>query len=164
MNKEITYLARQLQTAYEGEPWFGRNIRELISEVDIQTALYKTDEDQHSILELVYHMLTWREFTISRIEPDQQKDLKYFEDNDWRKLDHGDESLWQEGLKRLDESQKKLLALISNLDDSYLSKEVDERKYNFRFLLNGIIQHDIYHAGQIAYIRKMVASLKTDSL
>jgi hypothetical protein len=35
---------------------------------------------------------------------------------------------------------------------------VDERKYNFRKLLHGLIQHDIYHLGQIAYIKKIASS------
>lgn len=164
MNKETQYLAKQLEIAYQGEPWFGRATSELLAEVDINTALYKTDDDQHSILELVYHMINWREFTISRLQPDASKDMKYFEKNDWIKLDHGDDTVWEKGLAQLEASQKELLRLLNGLPDEKLSEMVEDRQYNFRFLLNGIIQHDIYHLGQIAYIKKYVAVLKTNSV
>jgi hypothetical protein len=45
---------------------------------------------------------------------------------------------------------------LKTKDDSFLKEIVDYRDYNFRFLLNGLIQHNIYHIGQIAYIKKLL--------
>ncbi len=56
--------------------------------------------------------------------------------------------------KRLDETQADLIAGIEKQTDDLLGQIVAERKYNFRKLLHGLIQHDIYHLGQIAYIVK----------
>ena len=50
-----------------------------------------------------------------------------------------------------------IIALLQTKDDEFLKEIVDYRKYNFRFLLNGLIQHNIYHIGQIAYIKKILA-------
>ena len=97
MNKEILFLLTQLKDAYEGEPWFGRNAKELLSEVTEDIAFQKPSE-QHSILELVWHMITWREFTISCLQALPGKDMNYFEQNDWQKLDHSNKALWQQGL------------------------------------------------------------------
>ena len=155
MNREITYIAAQLKEVFEGDPWFGRNAKALLGEVT-EAIAFERPNGQHSILELVWHMITWREFTISRFKKDAAKDLRYFESNDWRALDHSDKSLWQQGVQRLYETQNELLEIIQEQKDDILEQHVEERNYDFRKLLNGIVQHDIYHLGQIAYIRKLV--------
>lgn len=155
MKKEVQYLSKQLQNSYEGEPWFGRSIKTTLGEIDADTALQKPN-DQHSILELLYHMIIWREFTISRLQPGNDQTMKYFDQNDWRNLDHSDKSLWEKGLQLLQNTQQLLSVLLENLDDEVLGKQVAEREYNYRALLHGIIQHDIYHIGQIAYVKKLL--------
>lgn len=157
MNSEILFLREQIKDAYEGDPWFGRNAMELLNEVSESDAFQKP-AGEHSILELVWHIITWREFTISRLQPSPEKNLLYFEQNDWRQLDHSNTALWQQGLNRLQQTQNELDSLLENHGDGLLEKMVDERKYNFRKLLHGLIQHDIYHLGQIAYIKKMLQS------
>lgn len=153
--KEIGLLIEQLNDAWEGEPWFGRNAKALLGEVDEQTAFTKLN-GQHSILELVWHMANWREFAISLLAP-SEKTPAYFEENDWRELDHTHTGLWQEGLKKLQATQAELLSLLAQKDDSLLEQHVTDRTYTYRKLLTGILQHDIYHLGQIAFIRKQMA-------
>ena len=155
MNKEIQYLVSQLQESYNGDPWFGRNAEKLLGEVT-ETLAFQKPNGQHSIAELVWHMVNWREFVISRFKKDETKDLHYFEANDWRQLDHSDRSLWQHGLQKLNETQELLINILQDQSDSSLDKTVEERTYNYRNLLNGIVQHDIYHLGQIAYLVKFL--------
>jgi uncharacterized damage-inducible protein DinB len=153
MNSEIQQIIFQLTDTYDGDPWFGKSAKKLLAEASDVKITEKTNE-QHSILELLWHMITWREFTISRLEPVDGKDLNYFEENDWRELDHSDKSLWQKGLQMLDDTQLNLIYLLQQQNDNLLNEKVQGRTYNFRKLLYGIIQHDIYHLGQIAYIKK----------
>ena len=155
MNKEMQYIAEQLKDAYEGDPWFGRNALALLAEVNEQTA-FERPNGQHSIVELVWHMITWRAFTISRFTKEEGKDLHYFEDRDWRELDHSDKSLWQQGLQRLQQTQDELIEILQKQKDELLDQNVEERNYNYKKLLYGIVQHDIYHLGQIAYINKLL--------
>ncbi len=153
MRTETDIIISQLKDAYEGDPWFGRNAKELLSEVDEQTAFTKPNS-QHSILELVWHIVTWREFTIDRMQP--EKTVDYFEELDWRELDHNNKTLWPQGLQRLQETQDRLVSLLKQSDDSILEQPVKEKTYTFRKLLHGLVQHDIYHLGQIAFINKAV--------
>lgn len=152
MQTEINAIIKQLNEAYEGEPWFGRNIKALLSEVDGETALMRLNR-QHSILELLWHMVNWREFVISHLNP-SEKNLAWFEEHDWQELNSENTALWPEGLQRLQQTQDELLRLLAQKEDSLLEKNVSERKYDYRTLLNGIIQHDIYHLGQIAFVSK----------
>lgn len=155
MNQEILQVAEQLKDAYEGEPWFGRSIKDILNEIGEATVFEKLN-GQHSILELLWHMITWREFTLSRLRNDDQMPIKYFEENDWRELDHSNKTLWKQGLQQFAKLHNELIEVIQQQKDEILSQRVGDRKYDFRKLLYGIIQHDIYHLGQIAYIKKML--------
>lgn len=155
MNREILLLAEQIKTAYEGDPWFGRNVREILSEIN-EAVVFEKPGGQHSILELLWHMITWKEFTISRLRNDNSISLQYFEKNDWRELDHSDKSLWQQGLKQFSQLHNELVEVLQQQEDELLSKRVEGRQYDFRKLIYGIVQHDIYHLGQIAYVKKML--------
>ncbi len=153
MNTEILQIQEQLKEAFEGDPWFGRSVKSLLKDVEESIAFEKPN-GEHSILELLWHIIIWREFTINRLRKDEKRSLQYFEDNDWQLLVHTDKNLWKKGLKRLDETQSELLEKLQQYDDTILNEIVAGRKYNFRKLLDGIIQHDIYHIGQIAYLTK----------
>ena len=155
MNREILLSAEGIKDAYEGQPWFGRSVKEILNEID-ESIVFEKPNAQHSILELVWHMITWKEFTINRIRNDNTTSVHYFEENDWRELDHSDKSLWQQGLQRLAKVQNELVEVVQQQKDDLLAQRVNERNYNFRKLLYGIKEHDIYHLGQIAYIKKML--------
>lgn len=155
MNNELKMYAAQLNENFSGEPWFGRNIQAILKEINEDIASQKPN-GQHSILELLYHMINWRLFTINRLEKSSAT-VKSFEENDWQVLDHQDKSLWQKGIEQLNDTQQRLLNLINTMKDEDLQSPVHERDYENRTLINGIIQHDIYHLGQIAYIKKMLS-------
>lgn len=154
MTKELSSIIRNLENVNTGEPWFGRAIFSLLDEIDESVTSIKPNAGSHSCIELLYHMITWAEFTLKRLEKDQINDLEAFEKLDWREIDpqiHG----WEEGVQHFKDIHQKIISLLSSKDDSLLDEKVDYRQYNFRFLLNGLIQHNIYHAGQIVYVGKM---------
>jgi uncharacterized damage-inducible protein DinB len=155
MNREILLIAEQLKNAYQGEPWFGRSIKEILSEIDI-AIVFEKPKGQHSILELLWHVITWKEFTLSRLRNDNGKSVQYFEKNDWRQLGHSDKTLWQQGLQEFSKLHNELIEVIQQQKDEILSQRVSDKNYDFRKLLYGVKEHDIYHLGQIAYIKKML--------
>src|SRR5438105_4413575 len=155
MNTEISLIVEQFKDVYEGDPWYGRSVVALLTEVNEQTAFEKPN-GQHSIVEILWHMVNWREFTISRLKKDDSKDVHSFEQTDWVELDHSDRSIWLKGIYRLQQTQNELMETLKQNDDDLLEKTVAGRQYFFRKLLYGILQHDIYHIGQIAYINKQI--------
>ena len=157
MNTEILQVAEQIKDAYEGDPWFGRSIKSLLNDTDESIAFEKPN-GQHSILEIVYHIINWRKFTINRIREGDEVSLKYFEECDWQQLDHNDKSLWKKALHKLSALQAELIEVMQHQKDDILTETVPGRNYNFRKLLYGVIQHDIYHTGQIAYLTKLLRS------
>jgi uncharacterized damage-inducible protein DinB len=155
MNKEIQSIIRNFENTLDGTPWFGRPVYALMREVDESIASTKPNENSHSLTELLYHMLTWAEFTLNRLERNMVTDMAASEKLDWREIDptiHG----WEEGLSALIATHQHIIALLHTKDDEFLKEKADYRNYNFRFMLNGLIQHNIYHAGQIAYLKKLL--------
>lgn len=156
MNKELQSIIRNLENTLDSTPWYGRPVYEILREVESSFAYEKPSPGSHSLIELLYHMLTWAEFTLKRIEKDKINDLAAFEKLDWRDIDpmlHD----WDEALAAFIATHQQIIAILQTKDDAFLDEKVDYREYNFRFLLNGLIQHNIYHLGQVAFLRKLLA-------
>jgi uncharacterized damage-inducible protein DinB len=156
MNKETQSIIKKLETTLSGEPWFGRAVYQILEEVDVKKVYLKPNNTEHSLIELLYHMITWADFTLKRLEKDKINDLAAAEELDWRIINPKIHT-WKKGLAEFKAINKKIIALLNKKDDDFLLEIVDYRKYNFRFLLNGMIEHTIYHLGQIAYLNKMLA-------
>ena len=155
MNKEISIIISLVKDAYNGDPWFGRSVKSLLNDVK-EDYVFERPNNQHSILELLWHMILWREFVLNNFRNYNKKDVEYFEENDWRNLDHSDRTLWQKGLQQLDETQSELIETLQLQHDVILGETVPGKNYNFKKLLFGIIAHDIYHIGQVAYLNKLL--------
>lgn len=155
MNKEIQSIIRNLENTLAGEPWFGRPVYALMEEIDEGIVYKKPNDNSHSLIELLYHMITWAEFTARRLEGDKKPDVEFAEKMDWREIKPSVHT-WKKGLAEFRSIHKKIIALLEKKEDEFLKEKVDYRQYNFRFLLNGLIQHNIYHAGQIAYLKKLL--------
>jgi hypothetical protein len=92
---------------------------------------------------------------LNRLEKNSIKDLTAAEALDWRDIDPKVHT-WKKGLSAFKSIHKKIIVLLKKKDDAFLKEIVDYRKYNYRFLINGMIEHNIYHLGQIAYINKLL--------
>jgi uncharacterized damage-inducible protein DinB len=156
MNKEIQTIITNLDQVLNGQPWYGRPVYEILEEADGDIQYIKPNSNSHSLIDLLYHMVSWAEFTQKRIEKDPIENLAVFEALDWRQIDPYAHD-WQKGLAALKASHNKIIELLQTKDDAFLEEKVNYRNYNFRFLLNGLIQHNIYHLGQIAYVSKLLA-------
>ena len=99
--------------------------------------------------------MNWADFTLKRIEKEKIKNLTAFEELDWRKINPKIHT-WKKGLAEFKAVNKKLISILKKQDDTFLNEKVDYREYDFRYLLNGMIQHHIYHIGQIAYLTKLL--------
>lgn len=155
MNREIQSIIRNLENTLDGTPWYGRPVYAILREIGPDIAYKKPVPGAHSLIELLYHMLTWAEFTLKRLEKDVVNDLDAFEKLDWREIDpmlHD----WDDALAAYIAVHQQIIAHLQNANDDLLKEKVDYREYNFRFLLNGLIQHNIYHIGQVAYLKKLL--------
>lgn len=142
-------ISELLRSTFDGEAWYGPSVMSVLKDISPEQVFNKIGES-NSIIELVEHMTAWRNFTIKKLQGDVSFDIKTDEMNFPQSKD------WNKSLEGLKESQHKLLGLLEDLPDERLVAFVEGRKYSFQVLLHGIIQHDIYHLGQIQLIKKYV--------
>ena len=157
MNKEVSAIIQRLNHVLKGDPWFNRSIYQMLEEIPSGLASGKPGQHPHSAVEIIYHMITWTDFAWQRVEKQPVMDPAALEALDWREIDpqiHG----WQEGLAWFRESNEHLLLSMGGITDEQLTDQVESRDYDLRTLLNGIIDHHIYHVAQIAYAVKAAGS------
>jgi uncharacterized damage-inducible protein DinB len=155
MNKEISRIVRSINANYNGTPWFGESILDKLEEVDAKMANEIPEKLSHSIVEIMAHMMAWRQFTIEKLNGNI--DFEVWETElDWVKFNDFDEDKWTEFKESFENNQELLIDTINKTSPSKLDDEVEGRPYNYRLLLNGLVQHDIYHIGQISIVRKLI--------
>ena len=76
-------------------------------------------------------------------------------EEDWPKLTDKSEAAWAEAKKRLRQSNDALRDVAMTLDESRLEQPLGDGMSKVYVALHGIIQHNIYHAGQISMLKKM---------
>ncbi len=150
---ETKKLADQLRRSYEGEAWHGPALCELLDGVTADRAAAKPIAGAHSIWELVLHVEAWER------EPLLVIGGKAFEilagEADWPPVRETSAEAWRATLERLESTTRELVAAIRAMDDAKLNESAGGREFNFYFLLHGVVQHNLYHAGQIALLKKM---------
>jgi uncharacterized damage-inducible protein DinB len=137
--------------AYEGNAWHGPALRELLTTVTADTATAKLLADRHSIWEIVLHVAAWKRVAARRIKGETVKEPP---EGDWPPLPATSADSWQKSLRHLDTSHRQLLEATGSLTDQRLEERTPGTDYTLYILLHGAIQHDLYHAGQIALLRR----------
>lgn len=151
---EVQRIEDQLERAYRGDAWHGPSLKEILQGIDASTASARPGPAVHMIWEIVLHASAWKRAACRGIGG---APVLLADEEDWPTVSEPSEEAWQGTLGRLDEDQVRLHGAVSNLSESDLERPVKPKGYSVYFLLHGIIQHDLYHAGQIILIRKMVA-------
>ena len=142
---DVQKIKKLIERSFDEQPWYGPSVIETIKDISSKKASNRLAES-HSIIELVCHMTAWRNFVINQLRgnPREISEVENFPIP----------TTWEEALTGLKQSQSDLLKAIDSFPESRLNEKVPLREYRFHFMLNGIVQHDIYHIGQIALLKK----------
>ena len=152
-NKEVQSIITNLERVLTGQPWYGEAVMPMLRKIH-PAVVYINPDHSHAAIEILYHMITWAEFTLHRLQ-NKKDDAGQTDEMDWRLIDPKVHT-WEKGLNEFEQVHKKIVAELQKKDDAFLSEMVDYREYNFRFILNGLIQHNIYHLGQIAFLKNLL--------
>lgn len=149
---EIQRISEQLKCSFYKGAWHGPSLLESLEGVSAKQALLHPLPNAHSIWELVLHATVWIkavEKTISEMSYAQVEN-----DANWPGISQKSEADWEKTLDTLKRSHKKLEKLVSTLKDAALEKVPANTRSTIYRLLYGVIQHNIYHAGQISILKK----------
>lgn len=148
---EIERIADQIRRAYDGDAWHGPPLWALLADVSAEIAGARPIRDAHSIRELVRHITFWHDGVRRRIGG-EVVDPQGVEE--WPEADGAGEGAWRRELADLERAHTELLAALSRLGDEDLGRPVPGKPYVVYVLLHGLVQHNLYHAGQIALLKK----------
>ncbi len=148
--RERERLREQLERAWTGPAWHGPSVREVLQGMDEGRAAARPLAARHSIWEIVLHMTTWVEVGVVRATGGEWEPSP---DEDWPPVSETSAPAWEKALERLEGAHQALLVLLGSLDEGRLDEPVPGRDYTVGLLLHGVVQHDLYHAGQIALLR-----------
>jgi uncharacterized damage-inducible protein DinB len=149
---ETARIADQLRHAFEGGAWHGPSVLELLADVDAATAAAHPLPDVHSIWELVLHIAAWDDAVNRRIVT--RKAVKLTAAQNFPPVKDKSKAAWNEALASLEKTHDGLAKTVAALPDARLRERVPGKSYNLYFMLHGVTQHELYHAGQIAILKK----------
>jgi uncharacterized damage-inducible protein DinB len=156
--REVERIADQLRRAHEGGAWHGPSVRELLAGVTAEQAAARPFEGAHSIRELVEHMEAWERAILRRLGGDAARIYKTEED--WTTARDEGEDAWQRAQQKLADTDAALREAVLRLDDARLDEPILADMSSRYISLHGAVQHTLYHAGQIALLKKALG-LKT---
>jgi len=149
--KEINKILDQLEINFRGDAWHGPSVMRLLADVSAEQAAAKTVQNMHSIWELVLHIKVWKDAPRRRLAGEAFEPTP---EEDWPEVTNTSEAAWEITLKELETSHEQLAEAVSKLDDSQLHEPATGTDYSNYFMIHGVIQHDLYHTGQIALLKK----------
>jgi uncharacterized damage-inducible protein DinB len=148
---EVRRIGLLSKHAFNGEPWYGTALFKLLNGVTAERAAAHPIPGAHSIWQEVLHAITWRRVTVRLLNGEKEPPVT--EDENWPQPAAMSTEAWQHTLDDLTRSQEQLEAALATFSDERLSEKPPEKTFNFYVLLHGLIQHDAYHAGQIALLK-----------
>jgi uncharacterized damage-inducible protein DinB len=137
---------------FEGKTWYGECLMESLERVSTEEALHSIAG--RSIMRLTRHLLAWRQFALEKLQNNDVFDIELNSEADWP----SDETApgWEEVLAALRQNQTEMLACIEKMSTEKLLEVVPGRSYRYAYLLQGILEHDAYHQGQINLLFQLV--------
>jgi uncharacterized damage-inducible protein DinB len=164
---DLERLADQFRRAFEGDAWHGASLRELLHGVTAKQAASRPIANAHTIWEIVLHIGSWEKMFNDAIhgKPLLPWPSPAMNKLDWpaviRKDAKPDAANWKKAQRDLYAAGDKLRRSIAGFEPKRLQEIVPGRDYDFAYAFPGIVQHTIYHAGQIAILRKALTTKDT---
>ncbi|HEX8500132.1 MAG TPA: DinB family protein [Pyrinomonadaceae bacterium] len=153
---EVARIGSQLKRASEGGAWHGPALLELLADVPAARAAARPLAGAHSIWEIALHVAAWQDFARRALGGEPMPTALPAEE-DWPPAAGEGEEAWRDAVANLREVNRRLREAVRKLSDEDLHDVVPGREYTFYFLLHGVVQHGLYHAGQIAILKRASA-------
>ena len=140
-----------LDRAYRARAWHGPALLETLKDVNAAMAASRVVKGAHTIWELVDHVASWNAIVAMRLaggNPAVTPDMNF------PRTPPPTPAAWKKSLARLAASQRRFRAAVARFPGKQLGRIRPGTKTSWNVLIHGQIQHQLYHAGQIAMLRR----------
>ena len=151
----LSIIADNLRRSFEGDAWHGPAVMEILKDVTARQAAARPIADAHSVWELVLHVTTWQSIVTRRLKGEACVPSPA---ENFPKVRDKSAAAWKRTLASLRRRHDELAAAVAALAESRLPEIVPGENYTVEFMLHGVIQHDLYHAGQMALLKKALSA------
>jgi len=151
---EAARIADQLRRTFEGGAWHGDSLFEILEGVTGAQASSRSIPGAHTIWELVLHITAWDGAVRRRLGGPA---VALSEAENFPPVADASEAAWRKTLAEMRRVHEELVAAVTAFPDSRLEEIVpgmERTHYTFYYMLHGVAQHELYHAGQIALLKK----------
>jgi uncharacterized damage-inducible protein DinB len=151
---ETARIADQLHRAFSGDAWHGDSLMEILDGVTAAQASARPVPHAHNIWELVLHIAAWDGAVLRRIGGEA---VELSPEQNFPPARDTSETAWRKAVEHARNVHKELVRAVSQFPDARLEERVPGKKdahYNFYYMFHGVAQHELYHAGQIALLKK----------
>jgi len=156
--REVDQIADQFERASAGDPWYGQPVKSILAGVDVKAATAHPVQGGHSMCEIVLHMTGWTREVARRLRDGIAREP---EAGDWPVCTVRTESEWHAVIAGLEAANAALLAVIRAEDAARLGELIGDAREPAlgtgvtRYVtLHGIVQHHVYHAGQLSLLKR----------
>ncbi|MBZ5548012.1 MAG: DinB family protein [Acidobacteriia bacterium] len=151
---ETARIADQLRRAFSGDAWHGDSLLEILDGVTAAQAAARPIPHAHTIWELVLHIAAWDGAVRRRMGGEA---VTLTGDQNFPSARDTSESAWRKTTEHVRRVHDELVQAVSEFPDTRLTEQVPGKQgahYNYYYMLHGVVQHELYHAGQIALLKK----------
>ena len=152
---EVENLLNQLERIYNGNAVHGPSLRDVLSDISPEQAASQPLPNAHSIWELVLHVAAWNNVFSRRLEGHEADEPEV---GDFPPPGEASSDGWAAALQTLDKSHQRLITRLSDLSPARLQEKAPGRDYSFKFMMEMVVRHCVYHTGQIALLRKALVT------
>jgi len=150
-------LVNELEKVLSGQPWYGLSVYNILGQVTFESAYEKASPTVHSVAEIILHMLSWTEEVMDRMNGMTAATPS---SGDWPDTGAPDEQKWQLWIDDLKLANVNLIKVILDFPEEKWQELIDDKRSSepvttYEEMVQGAIQHMIYHAGQIAVLVKI---------
>lgn len=157
-NPRVVQLLDILARAYDRKSWHGTNLRGSIRGLDPAMASRRPAPGRHNIWELVVHAAYWK-YVVRRRLTGEKRGSFPLEGSDWfTRPDRGHRvaSAWKQDVALLGAMHHALVEVVAGQTDRDLDRAAKGASVTPFELIAGVAAHDLYHAGQIQVIKRLV--------
>ncbi len=160
----VQTLEGEFRRALGGDAWHGPALLELVRDVDAAAAAAHPVAGLHSIWEIVLHLTGWVREVVRRLEGGRPQLPAV---GDWPAVDAPEAARWEAAKADLATAHDELRRAFAAFPEDRLDERVGAARdatlgtgLTHAEMLSGLLQHDAYHGGQIALLKKALAAGK----
>jgi hypothetical protein len=162
MHAEIRHLLGMLDEAYSRAAWHGPNLRGSLRGIAAREAAWRPGKRRHNIWEIVVHAAYWKYAVRRRLLGDKRGSFAVQGSNWFVRPADRSELAWGADVSLLGEEHIRLKVAVAAFPPEHLDRIARGSKTTARRLIAGIAFHDVYHAGQIQLIKKLMKSARSN--